>query len=130
MLVQHNVMMVQHSQHLLRLEASQTFVLVKIQLRMLYTHMVMSKLPSQFTMISKFTAQVFMNTLGVHTWVVTLLHSLVMVKKTVQSTGKSKTHGANHGVKKVASELSEVLMNVVLKTHATKVITERFVVCF
>ena len=130
MLVQHNVMMVQHSQHLLRLQASQTFVLVKIQLRMLYTHMVMSKLLSQSTMISKFIAQVFMNTLGVHTWVVTLLHSLVMVKKTVQSTGKSKTHGVNHGVKKVASELSEVLMNVVLKTHATKVITDRFVVCF
>ena len=86
--------------------------------------MVMYKLLSQSTMISKFTAQVFMNTLGVHTWVVMLLHSLVMVKKRVQSTGKSKTHGVNHGVKKVASELSEVLMNVVLKTHATKVTTE------
>ena len=46
------------------------------------------------------------------------------MKKTVQSTGKSKTHGVLHGVKKVASELSEVLTNVVLKTHATKVITD------
>ena len=108
MLVQHNVMMVQHSQHLLRLQASQTFVLVKIQLRMLYTHMVMSKLLSQSTMISKFIAQVFMNTLGVHTWVAMLLHSLVMVKKTVQSTGKSKTHGEKTGAKMVSSELSEV----------------------
>ena len=86
--------------------------------------MVMSKLLSQSTMISKFIAQVFMNTLGVHTWVAMLLHSLVMVKKTVQSTGKSKTHGVLHGVKKVASELSEVLMNAVLKIHATKVTTD------
>ena len=121
---QHNVMMVANSQHSLRLRATQMFVLMKNQSRMLYMFMVMYKLLSQSTMISKFTNQVFMNTLGVHTWVVMLLHSLVMVKKRVQSTGKSKTHGVNHGVKKVASELSEVLMNVVLKTHATKVITE------
>ena len=120
---QHNVM-VQHSQPSQRLRATQMFVLMKNQSRTLYTHTVMSKLLSQSTMISKFTAQVSMNTLGVHTWVVMLLHSLVMVKKRVQSTGKSKTHGVNHGVKKVASELSEVLMNVVLKTHATKVTTE------
>ena len=124
MLAQHNVMMVQHSQPSQRLRATQMFVLMKNQSRTLYTHMVMSKLLSQSTMISKFTAQVFMNTLGVHTWVVTLLHSLVMVKKTVQSTGKSKTHGVLHGVKKVASELSEVLMNAVLKIHATKVTTD------
>ena len=124
MLAQHNVMMDQHSQHSLRLRATQMFVLMKNQSRMLYMFMVMYKQLSQFTMISKFINQVFMNTLGVHTWVVMLLHSLVMVKKRVQSTGKYKTHGENHGVKKVASELSEVLMNVVLKTHATKVITE------
>lgn len=124
MLAQHNVMMVQHSQHSLKLLAIQMFAQAKIQLRMPFIHMVTYKLPSQFTMISKFTAQVFMNTLGVHTWVVTLLHLLVMVKKTVLSTGKSKTHGVLHGVKKVASELLEVLMNVVLKTHATKVITD------
>ena len=124
MLAQHNVMMVANSQPSQRLRATQMFVLMKNQSRTLYTHTVMSKLPSQFTMISKFTAQVFMNTLGVHTWVVTLLHSLVMVKKTVQSTGKSKTHGVLHGVKKVASELSEVLMNAVLKIHATKVTTD------
>ena len=130
MLAQHNVMMVANSQHSLRLRATQMFVLMKNQSRMLYMFMVMYKLLSQSTMISKFTNQVSMNTLGVHTWVVMLLHSLVMVKKRVQSTGKSKTHGVNHGVKKVASELSEVLMNVVLKTHATKVIIDRFVVCF
>ena len=124
MLAQHNVMMVQHSQPSQRLRATQMFVLMKNQSRTLYTHTVMSKLLSQSTMISKFTAQVSMNTLGVHTWVVMLLHSLVMVKKTVQSTGKSKTHGVLHGVKKVASELSEVLMNVVLKIHATKVTTD------
>ena len=121
---QHNVMMVANSQHSLRLRATQMFVLTKNQSRMLYMFTVTYKLPSQFTMISKFTAQVFMNTLGVHTWVVTLLHLLVMVKKTVPSTGKSKTHGVLHGVKLVASELSEVLMNVVLKIHATKVITD------
>ena len=108
MLAQHNVMMVQHSQPSQRLRATQMFVLMKNQSRTLYTHMVMSKLLSQSTMISKFTAQVFMNTLGVHTWVVTLLHSLVMVKKTVQSTGKSKTHGEKTGAKMVSSELSEV----------------------
>ena len=124
MLAQHNVMMDQHSQHSLRLRATQMFVLMKNQSRTPFIHMVTYKLPSQFTMISKFTAQVFMNTLGVHTWVVTLLHLLVMVKKTVQSTGKSKTHGVLHGVKLVSSELSEVLMNVVLKIHATKVITD------
>ena len=124
MLAQHNVMMVQPSQHSSRLRATQMFVLTKNQLRTPYTHTVMSKLPSQFTMISKFTAQVSMNTLGVHTWVVTLLHLLVMVKKTVQSTGKSKTHGVLTGVKLVASELSEVLTNVVLKIHATKVTTD------
>ena len=124
MLVQHNVMMVQHSQPSQRLRATQMFVLMKNQSRMLYMFMVMHKLLSQSTMISKFTNQVFMNTLGVHTWVVMLLHSLVMVKKRVQSTGKSKTHGVNHGVKKVASELSEVLMNVVLKINATKATTD------
>ena len=122
--VQHNVMMVANSQHSLRLRATQMFVLMKNQSRTPFIHMVTYKLPSQFTMISKFINQVFMNTLGVHTWVVTLLHLLVMVKKTVLSTGKSKTHGVLHGVKKVASELSEVLMNVVLKIHATKVITD------
>ena len=105
---QHNVMMVANSQHSLRLRATQMFVLMKNQSRMLYMFMVMYKQPSQFTMISKFTAQVFMNTLGVHTWVVMLLHLLVMVKKTVQSTGKSKTHGALIGVKMVSSESSEV----------------------
>ena len=101
---QHNVMMVANSQHSLRLRATQMFVLTKNQSRMLYMFTVTYKLPSQFTMISKFINQVFMNTLGVHTWVVTLLHLLVMVKKTVQSTGKSKTHGVLHGVKLVASE--------------------------
>ena len=123
---QHNVMMVANSQHSLRLRATQMFVLMKNQSRTLYTHTVMYKLLSQSTMISKFTAQVSMNTLEVHIWVDMLLHSLVMVKKTVQSTGKSKTHGVLHGVKKVASELSEVLMNVVLKNLVIKVITEYF----
>jgi hypothetical protein len=47
-----------------------------------------------------------------------------MVKKTVLPTGRYKTVGVNHGVKTVASELSEVLMNVVLKIHATKVTTD------
>ena len=124
MLAQHNVMMDQHSQRSLRLRATQMFVQMKNQLRTPFIHMVTYKLLSQFTMISKFMNQVSMNTLGVHTWVVTLLHLLVMVKKTVQSTGKSKTHGVLHGVKLVSSELSEVLMNVVLKIHATKVITD------
>ena len=86
--------------------------------------MAMFKLLFQFIITLKFMNQVFTNMFGVHTWVVTLLHLLVMVKKTVLSTGKSKTHGVLHGVKKVASELSEVLTNVVLKTHATKVITD------
>ena len=97
---------------------------VKNLLRMLYTTMVMYKLPSQFTMISKFTQVVSMNTHGDHTWVDTLLHSLVMVKKMVQNTGKYKTVGVPHGENKVASELSEVLMNVVLKINASKVITD------
>ena len=121
---QHNVMMDQPSQNLLRLVITQMSAQVKNLLRMLYTTMVMYKLPSQFTMISKFTQVVSMNTFGDHTWVDTLLHSLVMVKKTVQNTGKYKTVGVPHGEKKVASELSEVLMNVVLKTHVTKVITD------
>ena len=86
--------------------------------------MAMFKLLFQFIITLKFMNQVFTNMFGVHTWVVTLLHLLVMVKKTVQSTGKSKTHGVLHGVKLVSSELSEVLMNVVLKIHATKVITD------
>ena len=43
----------------------------------------MYKLLSQFTMISKFTHQVSMNTHGDHTWVDTPLHLLVMVKKMV-----------------------------------------------
>ena len=121
---QHNVMMDQPSQNLLRLVITQMSAQVKNLLRMLYTTMVMYKLPSQFTMISKFTQVVSMNTFGDHTWVDTLLHSLVMVKKTVQNTGKYKTVGVPHGEKKVASELSEVLMNVVLKTNASKVITD------
>ena len=119
-----NVMMDQPSQNLLRLVITQMSAQVKNLLRMLYTTMVMYKLPSQFTMISKFTQVVSMNTFGDHTWVDTLLHSLVMVKKTVQNTGKYKTVGVPHGEKKVASELSEVLMNVVLKTNASKVITD------
>ena len=122
--VQHNVMMDQPSQNLLRLVITQMSAQVKNLLRMLYTTMVMYKLPSQFTMISKFTQVVSMNTFGDHTWVDTLLHLLVMVKKMVQNTGKYKTVGVPHGEKKVASELSEVLMNVVLKTHVTKVITD------
>ena len=121
---QHNVMMDQPSQNLLRLVITQMSAQVKNLLRMLYTTMVVSKLPSQFTMISKFTQVVSMNTFGDHTWVDTLLHSLVMVKKTVQNTGKYKTVGVPHGEKKVASELSEVLMNVVLKINASKVITD------
>ena len=121
---QHNVMMDQPSQNLLRLVITQMSAQVKNLLRMLYTTMVMYKLPSQFTMISKFTQVVSMNTFGDHTWVDTLLHSLVMVKKTVQNTGKYKTVGVPHGEKKVASELSEVLMNVVLKINASKVITD------
>ena len=91
---------------------------------MLYTTTVVFKQDSQFTMISKFTQVVSMNTFGDHTWVDMLLHSLVMVKKTVQNTGKYKTVGVPHGEKKVASELSEVLMNVVLKINASKVITD------
>ena len=79
--VQHNVMMDQPSQHSLRLVITQMSAQVKNLLRMLYTTMVVSKLPSQFTMISKFTQVVSMNTHGDHTWVDTLLHSLVMVKK-------------------------------------------------
>ena len=121
---QHNVMMDQPSQNLLRLVITQMSAQVKNLLRMLYTTMVTYKLPSQFTMISKFTQVVSMNTHGDHTWVDTLLHSLVMVKKTVQNTGKYKTVGVPHGEKKVASELSEVLMNVVLKINASKVITD------
>jgi len=123
-IVQLNAMTVAHSQNSLRLLTTQMFVQVKNQLRMLFIHMVTSKLLSQFTMISKFTHQVSMNTHGDHTWVDTLLHLLVMVKKTVLLTGKYKTVGVNHGVKTVASELSEVLMNVVLKIHATKVTTD------
>jgi hypothetical protein len=121
---QQNVMMVVHSQNSLRLLTTQMFVQVKTQLRMLFIHMVTFKLLSQFTLISKFTHQVSMNTHGDHTWVDTLLHLLVMVKKTVLPTGRYKTVGVNHGVKTVASELSEVLMNVVLKIHATKVTTD------
>ena len=121
---QHNVMMDQPSQNLLRLVITQMSAQVKNLLRMLYTTMVMYKLPSQFTMISKFTQVVSMNTFGDHTWVDTLLHLLVMVKKTVQNTGKYKTVGVHLGEKKVASELSEVLMNVVLKINASKVITD------
>ena len=67
--------------------------------------MVMFKQPFQFTMILKYIVQVFMNTLGVHTWVVMLSHLLVMVKKMVQNTGKFKIHGDHHGEKKVALEL-------------------------
>ena len=121
---QHNVMMDQPSQNLLRLVITQMSAQVKNLLRMLYTTMVTYKLPSQFTMISKFTQVVSMNTFGDHTWVDTLLHSLVMVKNSVQNTGKYKTVGVPHGEKKVASELSEVLMNVVLKINASKVITD------
>jgi len=47
-----------------------------------------------------------------------------MVKKTVLLTGKYKTVGVKLGVKTVSSELLEVLMNVVSKIHATKVITD------
>ena len=124
MLVQHNVMMDQHFQNLQKLKVIQMFAVMKNQLKMPYIFMVMFKPLSQFIMILKLINQEFMNMFGDHTWVVTLLHLLVMVKKTVLSTGKSKTHGVLHGVKKVASELSEVLTNVVLKTHATKVITD------
>ena len=53
--VQHNVMMDQPSQNLLRLKTIQMSAQVKNLLRMLYTTMVVSKLLSQFTMISKFT---------------------------------------------------------------------------
>lgn len=74
--------------------------------------MVTFKLPSVFTMISKFTHQVSIHTHGDHTWVDMLLHLLVMVKKMVLNTGKYKTVGVPHGEKKVASELSEVTVNV------------------
>lgn len=51
-----------------------------------------------------------------------------MVKKMVQNTGKYKTVGVPAGEKMVASELSEVLMNVVLKINVYKVITDWIIV--
>ena len=84
----------------------------------------MYKLPSQFTMISKFILVVFMNMFGDHTWVDMPSHLSVMVKKMVLNTGKYKTVGVPAGEKKDASELSEVLMNVVLKINVCKVITD------
>ena len=123
--VQLLVMMDQPSQSLLKLLITQMFVQVKNLSRMLYTTMVVYKLLSQFTMISKFILVVFMNTHGDHTWVDMLLHLSVMVKKMVLNTGKYKTVGVKVGEKMVSSELSEVLMNVVLKINASKVITDQ-----
>ena len=121
---QQSVMMVQPSQNLLKLVIMLMFVQEKNLLRMLYMLMVMYKLLSVFTMISKFTQVVSMNTHGDHIWEDMLLHSLVMVKKMVLNTGKSKTVGVPAGEKPVASELSEVLMNVVLKINVCKVTTD------
>ena len=127
---QHNVMMVANSQHLLKQKAIKMFVLVKIQLKMLCMYMVMYKLPFQYIMISRFINLESINMFGDHMMTDMLLHSLVMVKKMAQNTGEYKTHGVQIGVKMVSLELSEVLMNVVLKIHATRVIIDRIVVCF
>ena len=124
MLVQHNVMMVVNSQHSLRLKAIQMFVLMKNQLRMLYMFTVTYKPPFQYIMISRFINLEYINMFGVLMMVVMLLHLLVMVKKTVLSTGEFKTHGVKIGAKMDILELSEVLTNVVLKTHVIKVITD------